>query len=430
MAELMNWAGNYSYSAARIHYPETVEQLQELVAGCCKLRALGTRHSFNAIADTPQDLIALKQLNRVLALDRERHVVTVEAGLRYGELCRWLHRAGFALHNLASLPHISIGGACATATHGSGDRNGNLATAIVALQFVAGNGELVSLSREADGEELCGVAVGLGSVGVVTQLTLRVEPAFEMRQDVYEGLALARLEADIDAIMARAYSVSVFTDWRNQQLTQVFVKRRIDKLGEVEHELFGAPLATGPRHPIAGMPAENCTQQMGIAGPWHERLPHFRLEFTPSSGEELQSEYFVPRARASEAVRVLRHLGPQIAPLLQISEVRTIAADELWMSPAYQQETISFHFTWKKHWPGVRELLPLLEAQLLPLGARPHWGKLFTLAPNELQARYERLPDFRRLIERYDPQGKLRNPFIDTYLFASAAENTSGGAAI
>lgn len=418
MEPLTNWAGNLTYSAARIHRPATLDELQALVARCSSLRALGTRHSFNTIADTAADLVALDGLSQIAGLDRERRTVTVEGGVRYGELCRWLHDAGFALHNLASLPHISVAGACATGTHGSGDGNGNLATAVTALELVTADGELLALSAQAEPGLLRAAVVSLGALGVVARLTLAVEPAFTVRQHMYEGLALDQLAAQIDAILGMAYSVSIFTDWRDARRTQVLLKRRVspDDPGAAEAELFGAPRATGPRHPIADLPADNCTEQLGVPGPWHERLPHFRLEFTPSVGVELQSEYFVPRARAGEAVAVLRSLAPQLASILQISELRSIAADELWLSPCYRRASVGLHFTWIKDWAAVRAVLPHVEAALLPLEARPHWGKLFTLDPAAIRPAYERLPDFQQLMRRYDPRGKFRNPFIESYL--------------
>jgi len=411
-----NWAGNYTYSAARLHRPETVEQVQELVIHCRKLKVLGARHSFNGIADSPEALISLEHFDQVAALDRARRTVTVEAGVRYGPLCRHLNREGYALHNLASLPHISVAGACATATHGSGDRNGNLATAVSAMEIVTADGEVVVLSREGHGEQFQGAVVGLGGLGVVTKLTLDILPAFDMRQDVYENLPLAQLEDHFDDVVSSAYSVSLFTDWRSARFNQVWFKRRVTDGApvELEPELFGATLATSQRHPIAGLSAANCTEQLGIRGPWHERLPHFRLDYTPSSGEELQTEYFVPRQHAFAAFRAIERLREHVAPLLQISEVRTIAADNLWMSPCYKQACVSIHFTWKKNWPAVRALLPVIEEQLAPLNARPHWGKLFTMPPARLQSLYERLPDFRQLLRSYDPQGKFRNAFLDT----------------
>jgi xylitol oxidase len=214
--------------------------------------------------------------------------------------------------------------------------------------------------------------------------------------------------------------VSLFTDWRSTRFNQVWLKRRVNEDVVFEVEQWEATRATAPRHPIAGLPPLHCTEQMGISGPWHERLPHFRMDFTPSSGEELQSEYLLPRPQAVAAFRAIARLSDRIAPLLQISEVRTIAADDLWMSPCYQQACVALHFTWKKDWPAVRQLLPVIEDQLAPLQARPHWGKLFALPPARLQSLYPMLPDFRQLLHHYDPQGKFRNPFLDTYILGEA----------
>ncbi len=413
-----NWAGNYSYRAARILEPETLEQLQELVHRGSKFKALGTRHSFNDIADSPGDLISLEHFNKIVSLDSAHRTVTVEAGVRYGELARWLHAEGFALHNLASLPHISVAGACATATHGSGDRHGNLATAVAALEMVRADGEVIMLSPDTD-EDFYGAVVGLGAIGIVTKLTLNISPSFQMRQDAYESLPLSQLENHYDELTSGAYSVSLFTDWSSAVVNQVWVKRLVEDGVTITAgpELFGARLATRPLHPIANISAENCTEQMGVSGPWFERLPHFRLEFTPSSGEELQSEYILPRQHAFAAFQVVHGLREQIAPLLQISELRTIAADPLWMSPSYEQDSVAIHFTWKQDWQSVKQVLPLIEEGLARFDARPHWGKLFTMQPEHLQSLYGRLPEFRRLIQEYDPLGKFHNEFLDTYLF-------------
>ena len=416
-----NWAGNYTYSAARLHHPATVEQVQEIVRGSRKLRALGSRHSFNSIADTTEDLVSLAKLDRVLSLDRARGTVTVEAGIKYGQLGAYLHGAGYALHNLASLPHISVAGACATATHGSGVDNRNLAASVAAMELVTASGELLTLSRERHGEEFQGAVVGLGGLGVVTALTLEVAPTFLVRQEVYENLPLAQLEAHFDTIVSSAYSVSLFTDWQGEHVSQVWLKRRVTDAAALplEPTFFAATLAPVDRHPIAAMSAENCTPQRGIPGPWHERLPHFRMDFTPSSGEELQTEYFVPLQDAVAALRAVGQLRDRIGPLLMISEVRTIAADALWMSPCYRQACLGIHFTWKQDWPAVRALLPSIEEQLAPFDARPHWGKLFTMPPARVQSCYERLPDFQSLLRQHDPQGKFRNPFLDTYIFGA-----------
>lgn len=416
-----NWAGNYTYRAVRLHKPETIAQIQELVSRSHKVKALGTRHSFNDIADSPEDLISLEHFDQVLELDREQHIVTVEAGIRYGQLCRWLHHEGFALHNLASLPHISVAGACATATHGSGGQHGSLATAVAAMELVTADGEIVTFSREHQPEQFHGAVVGLGGLGIVTKLTLDIQPTFDIQQNVYQNLPLSQLTSHFDELVSSAYSVSLFTDWRNRNFNQVWIKSRalLNAFIEPKMELFGATLAMHDLHPIESLSAENCTPQMGLPGPWHERLPHFRLDFTPSSGEELQSEYFIPRQHALAAFRAVDQLREHIAPNLQISEVRTIAWDDLWMSPCYGQDCVSIHFTWKKDWPAVSRVLPLIEDRLAPFHARPHWGKLFTMEPEHLQSLYAKLPEFRELLQIYDPQGKFRNAFLDRYIFGS-----------
>jgi xylitol oxidase len=415
----MNWAGNYTYRAIRLHKPETIEQIQELIRRSQKVKALGTRHSFNDIADSPEDLISLEHFDRVLALDRELHTVAVGAGIRYGELCHRLHQEGFALHNLASLPHISVAGACATATHGSGGQHGNLATAVVALELVTADGEIVIFARQHEPGQFQGAVVGLGGLGIVTKIMLEILPTFDVRQDVYENLPLAQLETHFDELIASAYSVSLFTDWRNATFNQVWMKRRtpIDPPFELDTNLFGATPAIRALHPIATLSAEHCTEQMGRVGPWYERLPHFRMDFTPSSGEELQSEYFIPRQHAFAAFYAIDQIRENIVPLLQISEVRTIAADDLWMSPCYQQACVAIHFTWKQDWPAVSKVLPMIEERLAPFDARPHWGKLFTMSPERLQSLYVKLPEFRNLLQKYDPQGKFRNSFLDKYVF-------------
>lgn len=418
MNPVRNWAGNYVYRATQIHVPETIEQIQKLVRHSRKLKALGTRHSFNDIADSSGDLISLEHFDKIIALDREQSTVTVEAGVRYGQLARWLHEQGYALHNLASLPHISVAGACATATHGSGDRNGNLATAVSAMELVTGDGEVVIFSQE----QLEGAVVHLGGLGVVTRLTLDVSPTFQMQQDVYENLPLSELEKHYDKLTAGVYSVSLFTDWRTSTMNQVWLKRHVPNGISVraEPDLFGARLAATHLHPIATISAENCTEQMGSCGPWFERLPHFRMDFTPSSGEELQSEYFVPRPRAFAALRAIDQLREQIAPHLLISEIRTIAADNLWMSPCYKQDSVAIHFTWKQDWEGVRSVLPGIEQALAPFDARPHWAKLFTISHERLVSLYEKMPEFQNLLHRYDPQGKFRNEFLEKHIFGNS----------
>jgi xylitol oxidase len=415
---ITNWAGNQAYRARTLHEPESIEQVQEIVRNTRSLRVLGTRHSFNDIADTTGDLLSLGRLPRIFDLDRGAGTVTVDGGVRYGELCGPLDAAGFALHSLASLPHISVAGACATATHGSGDRTGNLATAVTALEVVTADGELNAFARDRDADGFHGAVISLGGLGVVTSLTLELQPTFRMRQDVYEDLPLERVVEQFDEVTASADSVSLFTEWRSPTFEQVWLKRRvIDGEGfEPRPDLFGASLATVPRHPIRAMSPDACTEQLGVAGPWHERMPHFRMDHTPSAGDELQSEYLLPRQHAGAALLALAAIRDRFAPLVQVSEVRTIAADELWMSTAFGRASVSIHFTWQPDWGGVRAVLPAIEAVLAPYEPRPHWGKLFKLSPEAVRSTYKKLPDFVALLERHDPAGKFRNSYLYRYI--------------
>ena len=422
-----NWAGNLTYSTENVYEPRTIDEVKEVVKKCSHLRSLGTRHCFNRIADSTSNLLSTKNLNEVISLDPEQKRVTVGGGMRYGELCEYLHQKGLAVHNLASLPHISVAGACATATHGSGVANGNLAKPVVGIEFIAANGELISLTREQDGDKFFGAVVALGSLGVVTTVTLEIVPAFSMQQDVYLNLPMQQLAENFEAIMSAGYSVSLFTDWQSENINQVWIKREINDSQPVKTEkaFYGATAATRNVHPIIEISAENCTEQMGVAGPWYDRLPHFKMGFTPSSGEELQAEYFVPRDRAIEALKSVQSLKDEIKPVLMISEIRTVAADELWLSMAYKQDSVAIHFTMTQDTDRVMALLPKIEEKLSPFGVRPHWGKLSTIKPGTLQSRYERITDFRKLMQEYDPQGKFVNDFVRKNILAASGENAS-----
>ncbi|MER7674729.1 FAD-binding protein [Kitasatospora sp. NPDC096128] len=404
-----NWAGNVRFRAERFHAPRSVDELRRIVAAGRSVRVLGSGHSFNPIADSTGDLVSVAGLPRTVEPDGRAGTVRVSAGMRYGELAAVLDRAGLALHNLGSLPHISVAGACATATHGSGVANGNLATAVRAVELVTADGDLVTIDRGA--AEFPGTVVALGALGVVTGLTLDVLPAFEVRQWVYEGLPTAVLRERFDEVMAAAYSVSLFTGWRTDRIDQVWLKQRGGG-PDAPGTWLGAVLADGPRHPVPGCPPEPCTGQLGVPGRWHDRLPHFRLDFTPSSGDELQSEYFVARADAVAAFDALDAVRDRIAPALQISEIRTVAADGLWLSPAFQRDCVAFHFTWHPDTAAVAEAVAAVEGALSGFAARPHWGKVFAMAPEAVRESYPRWEDFRRLLGEFDPAGTFRNEFV------------------
>ena len=418
-AHLKNWAGNLEYSTDRVYYPKTVEEVQEVVKKCSKLRALGSRHSFNKIADSTENLVSLKELNKVVSLNKASNTVTVEGGMRYGELAPYLHENGYALHNLASLPHITITGSCATATHGSGVKNGNLSTAVSAIEFVNAKGDIIVLSKEKNGEEFQGAVVGLGGVGIVTKITLDLQPTFNMKQVVYRNLPMKELENNFMAIMSSGYSVSLFTDWKNKNINEVWIKSRVDDGSStaIAPEFYGAKAATKNMHPVEIQSAENCTEQMGVPGPWYERLPHFKMGFTPSTGKELQAEYFVPIEHAYEAMMAIEKLHEKITPHIFISEIRTINADNLWMSPCYKKTCVALHTTWKQEVDTVNSLLPLIEEQLAPYNSRPHWAKLFTMGASVLESRIEKLADFKQLLNHHDPKGKFRNEFLDRNLY-------------
>jgi alditol oxidase len=417
MAEpLLNWAGNVTFGAAQVSRPASVAELQKVVAASPRVRALGTGHSFSPVADTTGTLVSLAGLPPLIELDTGRAQVTVSAGMRYGELAGWLDERGWALANLGSLPHIGIAGACATGTHGSGDANRCLAAAVAAVELLTAGGDLVTAARGDGGFD--GMVVALGTLGVVTRVTLDLVPAFTVRQWVYDGIGSAERAAHLDEIFARGYSVSLFTRWAPDGLSQAWVKERAvpGEPGTAPGRWLGGTLATGPRHPVPGLDPAPCTEQLGRPGPWHLRLPHFRLEFTPSAGDELQSEYLVPREHAAAALTALGEAAHLIAPVLQISELRTVAADGLWLSPAYQRPSLALHFTWIPDARAVAPAVTAVQDALAPLGARPHWGKVFSTPAATVAGLYPRLPAFQRLRSHYDPGGKFGNEFTSRYL--------------
>ncbi|MFM7195670.1 MAG: FAD-binding protein [Bacteroidota bacterium] len=415
-----NWAGNLTYRAADVLFPSTTDELRQALKKIRNGKTLGSQHSFSTVADTTGTHISTKKMNRLLSLDQENLIAWMEPGVRYGDLALWLDKQGYAVHNLASLPHISVAGACATATHGSGDYNGNLSTAVRGMEIMKADGTTVMLDPSMP--EFNGAVVHLGALGVVTKIGLAIQPRFEMRQEVFENLPMAALENHFHIIFSMGYSVSMFTHWRDKTINQVWVKHRIgDGYAGTYGDLYGATPATENLHPIKTNSAVNCTEQMNKFGPWYERLPHFKMGFTPSNGAELQTEFFVPREHAFKAIMAVEALHEEITPALFVTEIRTIAADELWMSPAYGKHIIAIHFTWKPEPEKVMPLIPKIEAALKPYEPIPHWGKIFTLPHGELTSRYPKHGDFLKLVQAFDPDGVWRNDYLNRNIFGDQA---------
>ncbi|HCU48554.1 MAG TPA: FAD-binding protein [Micromonosporaceae bacterium] len=407
-----NWAGNVTFGAARVYRPDSVGELRRIVAASARIRALGSGHSFSVVADTADDLVRLDGLPSSVKINTVDSTTVVAAGMRYAEVAAELHRAGYALANMASLPHISVAGSCATGTHGSGDTLRCLAASVAALRLVGADGDLIEVGRDSDPGTFPGTVVALGALGIVTELTLDIEPAYEMTQRVRLAVPLDEVTGRFDEVFGAAYSVSAFTDWRSGA-ADVWLKSRSDWPAT---EWAGGRAALHPVHPVPGMAPEFSTTQMGLPGPWHERLPHFPPHLTPGAGEELQSEFYLPREVAPAAFAAIRDLADRIAPVLHIAEIRTVRADDLWLSPAYGQDTVTLHFTWIKDFAAVLPVLAAVEERLMPLGARPHWGKLTRLSGPEIIARYPRGTDFALLAAAYDPTGKFRNAFVESLL--------------
>ena len=405
-----NWAGSHTYRS-RIERVRSVEHLQEVVAAAPRVRALGSRHSFTDLTDiTDVDdgvLVSLDDLPTRVDVDPATRTARVTGRAAYGDVATALQAEGWALGNLASLPHISVAGAVATGTHGSGIGNGSLATAVASLDLVGPDGELRTVGR--GDTDFDGSVVALGALGVVTSVTLDVEPTYDVRQEVRTGLSWETLASGLDAVIGSAYSVSLFTRWGDAGIDQVWLKSRGD---EAPPRPVGAPAAT-TLHMFADGDTQAVTVQGGVPGPWLDRLPHFQMAFTPSRGEELQSEYLMPREHALTAIERMRGLREHLAPVLQVSELRTVAADDLWLSGSYGHDVVAVHFTWSRDQERVYAVLPAIEAALLPLGARPHWGKCFVAGVAELDPLYPRMADFRALRDRVDPDRVFGNTFLE-----------------
>lgn len=416
VAGVRNWSGHVEFSSSAVSSPTSIAELQALVGRSDRIRPIGTAHSFNALADTSGLHVSVAGLPQIIEVDESAELAWIPAGMRYGDAARILDARGLAFHNMASLGHISVAGSVATGTHGSGDRNPTLSAAVDGLELVTASGDVLVLEGDSDRQSLNGAVVGLGALGVVTRVGVRVQPRFDIQQFVIDSVDHAHLLDHFDEVFSRAYSVSFFTTWVPSLVGQVWMKRRVG----ADAPWPGGPwmdgvAADGKRHPLPGHDAVNCTDQEGITGPWHERLPHFRLDFTPSSGDELQTEYLVPRSDAVGLLRELEALAPRIAPLLHVSEIRTMCADDLWLSGAFGRDTVGIHFTWHKD-TQVLDLLPEIDALLGQSGGRPHWGKLYAAPTGSMAARYPQFAEFVELADRMDPTRKFRNATLDALL--------------
>ena len=403
---MQNWSKNVDFNDRDFLQPESLAELQEMVRLNQKIRARGTAHSFNEIANTSSYAINLAKMPRVIEVNSEKSSVRVAAGLTYGELAPVLHSQGWALNNLASLPHISIAGSISTGTHGSGIKNQNLANQVLSLDIVTSEGELRHIDRT--NPAFSTLVIGLGLGGIVYQYELKVEPTFDIRQVIYPQIPFEILQRNFDEIMGTAYSVSYLTDWGSDQVGNLWCKFRDNEV--IPESVGGISKAESKYHPIPSVDPTACTDQFGESGSWHQRLPHFRLEFTPSVGEEIQTEFFVDRKDAAAALDVISKLGDVITPLLWITELRTIAADELWLSGAYQRDTVAIHFTWKKE-DAIYSVIQKVEDALRPFNYRPHWGKVFTADAKYLSTVYPRMGEFKALILALDPSKKFENSF-------------------
>lgn len=406
-----NWAGNVTYRAREVLRPTTLDELRSAVTSNSQVTALGSRHSFNHVADTEGVQIALGAMPEVLEIDRDRRVARVAAGLTHAQAAAALDEAGFALANLASLPHISVAGAVATGTHGSGVRNASLASSVVGVEVVRASGDVETVG--ADDPELDAHRVHIGALGIVTAVHLAIEPRFEVAQRIHTGLPWEVVDERFEDIMSAGYSVSMFTGFVHDGIRQVWTKRRVDRDDPVvDLEALGAMPSTSPLHPVPGSDEAGVTEQGGVPGPWNERLPHFRSSFTPSAGEEIQCEYLLPAADAVPAIQALRGIGEILAPVLYVSEIRRIAADTAWLAPSSERDSVAFHFTFHRDHEGVAAVLPVIDAALAPFDARPHWGKVTSMSAERLHEVYPRLDAFAALVDRVDPERRFRNPFL------------------
>ncbi len=409
-----NWSGTYTYRAASVARPESISDLAALIRAASRIRPLGTRHAFNDVADVDGWQVNVAALTSWIEIDASARTATVNAGLSYAEIAPVLHAAGFGLPALASLPHLSVAGACATASHGSGHGIGNLATQVSALEFVDGTGTVRTLSRAGDPDTFPGAVVSLGALGAVTSMTLDLVPTYDVAQTVRLSLPAAVFVDRFAEITGAAYSVSCFTRWIDI-VDQVWCKVRVGDRPPDETLFTEAPPADVDVHPVPGGSPADCTPQRGVPGPWHERLPHFAAGRTPSFGDEIQSEFFVdasaappPRSPCSgSAAGSLRPCASRrCAPSPRTTSGSAPPAAATWSASISRGSATS---RWCcRRWSWSKRTLE-------PFAPVPHWGKVFTArtAPQDTDdPRFAMLGAFAALADRYDPDRRFVNDFL------------------
>jgi xylitol oxidase len=432
---LSNWGGNFRFSTTDIRFPRSLDEVVDAVKeGAPKstpggvgppvkhLRALGSRHSFSKIADTAEMLVSLSAMNRILAVNpgsaTEAPTITVEGGAIYTDVTPFVEFIGAAFHNQLTLSEVSVAGSINTGAHGTGITNGILATQVRSVELVLANGTVTTLRKGVDAAFPAAV-VGLGAFGVVTKVELEMQASYQMTQHVFLNLPFTTLTDQFDTIMSSAYTVQAWTDWSDPtNFNQVWVGDRDDDAADFSTApaFYGATRAPAQVTPVAALPPTYVVPQ-GVAGPWNERLVCYRLGLSGFNGDEIQSEYILPITNAKAALEAIAALATQIAPLCYVSVVRTIAADDFWLSPAYGRDSVAIHFTWKPQLDAVVALLPTIESALAGLDAVPHWGKFFTMAPSVFLQRYDKLAEWKATAAAYDPSGRFRNAFLNDNVF-------------
>lgn len=398
---LHNWGGNFNYSTQNIQYPRSVAEVQQIVKNAGKLRVVGSRHSFSKIADSECTMLSTIGLNKIIGINGSIPSVTVQGGLTYTDLLTSLNTAGFALPNLASLAEISVGGAASTNAHGTGVANQALANHIRSMEIVLANGSLLTIGP--NDPRLKGMAAGLGAFGVVTQLELKLVPAFNITTYTYVNMPVQNSYENFAALQNMGFGVllvNMFTAPDAWNIAIVYARSDANNTAMLTSNLFGGTLVSQTTQP--SYLALLSIAQIGLSG---------------VDGNEIQTEYFVPISKAVEAIKAVTAVAnsTNIFPSLATAFViRTIASDDLWMSEYYGNDTmVAIHFSWQNNVTAVEAVLPQLERAMIPYGARPHWGKMFTMEPEDFLPHYPKVNEFKKLAEQLDPKGKFRNEFLE-----------------